>query len=736
MVEIAFAIDRAEAAFDLARALDPRAAGDAQIAAIARRALDAGRFDFLREFVSRAGSGRFERPPVLGGEVAYVLGDRVRALALAREAAALQDSPLADSLAAASLLARLERPAEALALLARLADRPELPDQAGVDLANLYVALRRANEGLPVLERLRARRPASLDIALGWAIVAAQAGRGDAVLAWLRAQPADGVPEITLRDLFFLGGETRSAALQLEAARRLRAREDSPEARLRVGQALLASGDAAGALALARGQGEWPEALRAEAGFLRRDALRAAAGRDPAALAELRADWRARLASSARAVSDEALYALIDLRDWDAALPALAARARGNPREWLGAFVTAANDARRTDAVPPLLTEIAGRADLPEATRREAIFALIERTPPERHLPVLRRAASEWGGEWIDAFDAALTRAGRRDELRAVLAARGADTRADAELRRAAAFRLLDLGDKAGALAIFQRLAENEPADGKNAQQARFLMGPRPAPAELDWLEARARGADGAVKLGWARALAEAGAPARAGAALAPLLGAPGRLGADAALATAEFFVATGERSDRPRAAAAIEPRVTRETDLGRTLRLADIALAVDRPDLARQAYARALVLEPTSRPALRAAGLFAFADGDFEAARRHLERFLAPGAPGDWEAPYFLGESLYRLRDRAGARPRHEQALAAIDAGGNPPFAARAARAYLLYRLGRTEESVALYARLLRERPQDRDLRADYAGVLLELGRRAEAESVLGGRS
>lgn len=194
--------------------------------------------------------------------------------------------------------------------------------------------------------------------------------------------------------------------------------------------------------------------------------------------------------------------------------------------------------------------------------------------------------------------------------------------------------------------------------------------------------------------------------------------------------------MATGERSDRPRAAAAIEPRVTRETDLGRTLRLADIALAVDRPDLARQAYARALVLEPTSRPALRAAGLFAFADGDFEAARRHLERFLAPGAPGDWEAPYFLGESLYRLRDRAGARPRHEQALAAIDAGGNPPFAARAARAYLLYRLGRTEESVALYARLLRERPQDRDLRADYAGVLLELGRRAEAESVLGGRS
>jgi tetratricopeptide (TPR) repeat protein len=583
---------------------------------------------------------------------------------------------------------------------------------------------------------LRARRPDSLDIALGWAIVAAQAGRGDSVLAWLRGQAADAVPEPTLRDLFFLGGETRSAPLQLEAARRLRAREDSPETRLRLGQALLASGDASGALALVRGQADWPDALREEAEFLRRDALRAASSRDPAALAELRNEWRSRLASAERAVSDEALYALIELRDWDAVLPALAARARANPREWLGAFVTAANDSRRTDAVPALLTEIASRADLPEATRREAIFALIERTPPERHLPVLRRAASEWGGEWIDALDAALTRAGRRDELRAVVAERGRDSRVPAETRRAAAFRLLDLGDKAGALAVFQRLAESEAADGTNAQQARFLMGPRPPPADLDWLEARARAGEGAAMLGWARALAEAGAPARAANALAPLVSAPGRLGADATLAIAEFWVATGERTDRPRAAAAIEPRVSRETDLGRTLRLADIALAVERPDLARRAYARALVLEPTSRPALRAAGLFAFTDGDFEAAKRHLERFLAPGAPGDWEAPYFLAESLYRLRDRAGARPRHEQALAAIDATANPPFAARAARAYLLYRLGRTEESVTLYARLLRERPQDRDLRADYAGVLLELGRRTDAEAVLGGRS
>jgi hypothetical protein len=303
LVEIAFAIDRADAAFDLARALDPRAAGDAQLGAIARRAIDAGRFDFLRAFVARAGFARFERPPALGGEVAFVLGDRVRALALAREAAAAPDAALADSLAAASLLARLERPAEALALLARLADRPDLPDQAGVDLANLYVALRRAPEGLPVLERLRARRPASLDIALGWAIVAAQAGRGDIVLAWLRGQTPEAVPDATLRDLFFLGGETRAPALQLEAARRSRARADTPETRLRLGQALLASGDASGALALTRAERDWPEALREEAGFLRRDALRVAAARDPAAMAELRDDWRAPIRANGSALS-------------------------------------------------------------------------------------------------------------------------------------------------------------------------------------------------------------------------------------------------------------------------------------------------------------------------------------------------------------------------------------------------------------------------------------------------
>ena len=84
------------------------------------------------------------------------------------------------------------------------------------------------------------------------------------------------------------------------------------------------------------------------------------------------------------------------------------------------------------------------------------------------------------------------------------------------------------------------------------------------------------------------------------------------------------------------------------------------------------------------------------------------------------------------RLRDRAAARVHHAAAVAAIDRLEAPPAAAQAAKAYALFRLGLAEQSVELFAQLLRAQPGNRDLRADYASVLIELGRTAEARLVL----
>jgi tetratricopeptide (TPR) repeat protein/lipopolysaccharide biosynthesis regulator YciM len=739
LIDVGLAAGRVDAALALARSIDVGGLAQSQLEGVAFEALERRRIDFLRVLVA-AGGDRLEANPLLAARVHLELGDRARALAAAARAARDTSLPLEASLTVVQVFAGAGRPADALTLLARVADDPALPETAVVDMAQLYLLLDRAADGTAVFERLRARRPDSLAAATGWALVMAQAGRGETVARWLEAAGAMALPGPVLTDLFFIGGDARVPVLQLAAARRLLALEGpTPTARLRLAQAALAAGRAGEALAAARG-------LRAQGGpaeieTLYRDAMFAAARTDPAARAELRDYWRARLADGTAGpeTREEALYALIEARDWDTVLPDLARRAREAPAQWLGAFVTASAEARRVEGAVPVLLDVARRADLPRAIRAEALFALVERTPAATHLPALERAAAEFGGEWQDAYEAALERLGRRDALRALVARRAADPALPADTRRALAFRLLDLGDKPAALGVFQRLAEGGRATAADAQQVLFLMGPRPIPAQLDWIEAQARAAAGPGRVEWARALLDAGAPRRAAFVLEAEAAIPGRIGGTASVLAAEAYLAAGTPADRAALVRILEARIPREGEPANARRLGEIAFAAGRAGLARAAYSRLFLLDPAQRDAQRQLGLFAFADGDFERARTLLARFLAgaPSAePTDWEAHYYLGESHYRLRDRAAAREQHALALAAVEKLAQAPFAARVAQAYLYHRLGRAEESVTLYARLVREQPQNRDLRADYAGVLLELGRTAAARSVLEPRS
>ncbi len=737
LVEIGIESGRAETAFALARSLDLAALTAPQIEALAGQALDRRQFDFLRAIAEGAGQARLAERPLLAARVYSALDEPEKAVGLARIALGRPGVGLDDSLTLVQIFVAAGARSDALDLLLRLANDPALPDAAVGDLAQLYLLAGRAADGVPVFERLRRQRPTSLAAATGWALVMAQAGRGDAVARWLETEAPASLPGNVLTDLFFIGGDAKSPALQLVAARRLRALEGpTPVARLRLAQAALAAGRAAEALAEARALR--PVMANDEVEALYRTALADVAKRDERARGELREYWRSRLVdeSLVAAARDEALYALVDAKSWDDVLPELVRRARANPAEWLGALVTAAADARRIEAAVPVLLDVARRDDLPPAIRREATYALLERTPPAVHLPALRRAAADFGGEWNDALEAALERAGRRDELVALLVRRSVDPKTGDEARRQLAFRLLDLGEKMRALDIFERLAAGRPTANPDVRQVLFLMGPRPDARQLDWIEAQARAMPTpADRLGWARVLLDSGAPQRAAHVLAADAATPGRAGGPATVAAAEAHLLAGSADDRIAFGRLVESRIAREGDPDMALKLGELASAGNRPALASLAYARLLLLHPARRAAQRQVGFPAFSDGDFERARSILLRYLAgaPAAgPSDWEAHYYLGESLYRLKDRLAARTEHERALAAIEGLRPPPFAARAVQAYLYHRLGRSEEAVTLYERLLREQPRNRDLRADYAGVLLELGRTAPARRVL----
>ncbi|MBM3570166.1 MAG: tetratricopeptide repeat protein, partial [Alphaproteobacteria bacterium] len=97
------------------------------------------------------------------------------------------------------------------------------------------------------------------------------------------------------------------------------------------------------------------------------------------------------------------------------ALTMLGRLAESDPDRWFAAFVEALRAQGRNEEVTRLLLARIERPDLPEAQRREAVFALIEAGQHMAVLPHLERLAANQGGDWVFAYGKSALAAGRSD---------------------------------------------------------------------------------------------------------------------------------------------------------------------------------------------------------------------------------------------------------------------------------------------------------------------------------
>jgi tetratricopeptide (TPR) repeat protein len=158
---------------------------------------------------------------------------------------------------------------------------------------------------------------------------------------------------------------------------------------------------------------------------------------------------------------------------------------------------------------------------------------------------------------------------------------------------------------------------------------------------------------------------------------------------------------------------------------------LARAALQVEQPQAAADAYHRLLQFKPEDAEALRWMGLLNFQKARYEAARHFLAQYLALGE-GDYESLFCYGEILWKDRDTFGARPYYKLALRQIEATEVRSFAMKRIHAYILSRLGYLREAISAFDSLIQQWPEDSNLRADYAGVLIDHGKHKEAQRVL----
>lgn len=293
--------------------------------------------------------------------------------------------------------------------------------------------------------------------------------------------------------------------------------------------------------------------------------------------------------------------------------------------------------------------------------------------------------------------------------------------------RRAIAYQLLDAGDKNGAIQVFQRLAEQEGPEGKDVRQLLFLWGPLPGAKALDWLEQRAKKAPAGELGGWWHYLVQAGGSERV-LAMAADMGVELDAKAEDALMTA-----LADSGDRQALDHQLIARAETERSLEKLERLAKKAELQGRNRAAERIWRRVHELYPENLAAMRALGIAAFYRDDRRHAREYLTRYLAK-KEGDWESAFYLGEVLFAEGQKQKARTYYRRSLTEIDAKPRPSRRQRVARAQILRHMGRLREAIAAFDKLLTEYPDDVDIRAEYAALLVDEGRLEQAQRLLKG--
>ncbi|MBT5413296.1 MAG: hypothetical protein HOH66_11325 [Rhodospirillaceae bacterium] len=691
---------------------------------LTENALAQGRASLANDLVARLGEDFLDGHPILAARLAFLRGDKDGGDRWLKEAEGDNALSVDQRLALAGLYRSLGRDGAAIDALKGIAGMESPPEEVMAALAELYLETGRAEEGLAFMNALRAHR-ASPATDAAWAVLSATVEGEAAALAWLEGLDPAALSDQLLTDLYFIALDNAKGGLAVAAAERLYTRSADAVRALYLARALSLTGGGERALALLRpmlpGDGE------TRAAYV--EALVAALKAGAPVREELVAYLEERLADpDTTPVERESLVGgLLDAGAYAAALPVLEQLADDLGGDWIFAFIDAANRAGEKKRLAAFLERALNEPGIKREQREALLYQLQESAGPAAALPYLRDFAERYGGPWVFAYADTLEQLGRLDEAVDALARAALGPGLNEEERRAIGFRILEAGRIARATEVFEVLAAREPANGPAVQQLLYLWGPRPVPEQLDWLALRAEGApDAEQRALWLDHLIGGGGAQRA------LDLAANDPGPPDGPVFGSYLNALAALRLRTPLAEGLNLRILVEDRVDALRHLGQIAGFNQLPAQSRAAYEKLLVQRPDDREALREAGLAASAEGDYRIAARHLDRYLELGE-GDAELHFLYAEILGALRWMDMAAYHYRIAVEQVARLPAPGYGPRLIEANALARLGEGARAEVAFNTLRGERPDDAQLRADLASLLIDTRDYDGAERVLG---
>ena len=270
---------------------------------------------------------------------------------------------------------------------------------------------------------------------------------------------------------------------------------------------------------------------------------------------------------------------------------------------------------------------------------------------------------------------------------------------------------------------IFLAAVNEQPNDAHVVGELIGFWEDHPTPAARDWIEARAEAATGTERVTWVAALNEMGfAPT-----VLKLLRDDWYTTPELADQYIEAMVVTHDES----LGDAISRAIRNEQNPRRLRQLAMIATEEDVNDEAESAWHKLHQIDPSDSEATLQLGMLAFESNRFDEAGPYLGQYLQHNE-GNYHVNYAYGQILQETDRADDAIPYFERALKQLSVSADKNFEAMVDEATMQFHVGRIDESIAAFQRLVASNPHNKDLRAEFAELLMESGHYEEASRLL----
>ncbi len=251
----------------------------------------------------------------------------------------------------------------------------KLTDQKVAAAANLYLEMKRYQDGLVFVEKNRATNN-SQEVELAWVRLAAANGKTVDVNTWFKKNP-DSVSSNLLTDVYFLAFENKHYAMAADAAQMLVDRKESEHATTYLAHALIRLGKFDQALALMQKNGEMSD----EDADAYMGALVEMAKKDKAYRKEMGAFAEKRLASPSVSENQKMslVYALIDAGRLDVAMPHVRQYALHRGGKWVYLYAENLDRQGLHDQAREFWLQVANQKGVALKEKRAIAFHLLEK---------------------------------------------------------------------------------------------------------------------------------------------------------------------------------------------------------------------------------------------------------------------------------------------------------------------------------------------------------------------